>query len=183
MDSGRIKCVSCIVDLMIINDVDLLQLQIILLLRWCLRFDLFGYNFIEKWVEMFRKVKVRNTGTERKVFNGHHDIGMDRTSYELKWHYQMGFRYVWSICVCECLWYQEWECAFVGRSCSCHVEPLVLTECLKYVMFIMNYCPSWTFSVALCLTMSHEHTYTLRPSTCLACIHWVFLPCQKRSSF
>ena len=107
MDSERIKCVSCTVDLMIIYDVDLLQLQIILLLRWCLRFDLFGYNLIEKWLEKFGKVKVRNKGIERKVFNGHPDIGMDRTSCELEWHYQIGFRYLWSICVCECLWYQE----------------------------------------------------------------------------
>ena len=50
-----------------------------------------------------------------------------------------------SLCVFVCVWCVEWECPFVGRECVCHAACIELIEYPKYVIFIMDYCPSWTF--------------------------------------
>ena len=97
------------------------------------------------------------------ALNEHYGNGTDRMTCRVEWYYlNQHLLCVESMFVCECVRCQEWECPFVGRPCLCHAAPIGWTECLQYVIFIMDYCPSWTFHMALGLTMSHEHTCTPR---------------------
>ena len=53
------------------------------------------------------------------------------------------------LCLFVCVLCVQWKCPFVGRECVCHTVPLILAECLQYVTFIMDYCPSWTLYMEL----------------------------------
>ena len=101
------------------------------------------------------------------ALNENYGNGTARMTCRVEWYYlNQPLLCVESMFVCECVRCQEWECPFVGRPCLCHAAPIGWTECLQYVIFIMDYCPSWTDPVALGLTMSHEHICTLRKLRC-----------------
>ena len=122
------------------------------------------------------------------ALNEHYGNGTDRMTCRVEWYYlNQHLLCVESMFVCECVRCQEWECPFVGRPCLCHAAPIGWTECLQYVIFIMDYCPSWTLHMALGLTMSHEHTFTLYAMARLLAyhsniaaisIHWLVLKSQ-----
>ena len=137
-----------------------------------------GIRYNESWRSQqhfeYRHGYVRqNTRKVMKDLRWWRSDGMDHSSWSL-WRFLQSLEGDWSLVRlseqlqfrrCDrtwnirasvlFVWCPEWECPFVGGTWVCLAVFVLLTEFPKYVIFITDYCPSWTLSMTFSLTMTH----------------------------